>query len=56
MCSLRPEFSKEQMNKVLRELCSEARQRIWEKEPDYIFEVGGKRLTKSVKVETPLKI
>ena len=49
MCNMRPDFSKEQLNKVLRELCSEARQRVWEKEQDYVFEVGGKKLTKAIK-------
>jgi hypothetical protein len=50
MCTLRSDFSQAQMNKVLRELCSEARQRIWEKEPDFMFEVGGKKLCKNVKI------
>jgi len=50
MCNLRPDFSKEQLHKVLRELCSESRQRIWEKQPDYLFDVGGKKLAKTVKI------
>lgn len=44
MVSIRPDFTDEVLQKVLRELCSEARQRIWEKEPDRVFDIAGRKI------------
>ena len=46
MSNIRPKFTKEEFNKVLRELCSESRQKIWKKNPQQVFEINGKKLMK----------
>lgn len=45
-------FSKELSTKVLRELCSEARQRIWKNEPNHVFIINGIEFKKSTKKTT----
>ena len=42
-------FTHETQNKCLRELCSEARQKKWTEDPDFVFDVGGQKLKKSKK-------
>lgn len=39
-------FSEEMNSKVLRELCSEARQRVWKTQANHIFVLNGKELRK----------
>ncbi len=43
------EFSEEVNGKVLRELCCEARQRVWKTEPNHVFSLNGKQLKKQTK-------
>ena len=50
MCSLRSDFTNSQVTKVLREICSESRQKLWKTNPSLIFNVKEKEL-KRVKKE-----
>jgi hypothetical protein len=44
-----PSLSKSEFSTVCRDMCSEARQRIWSSDPKKEFEVGGKILKKGTK-------
>ena len=46
MSNIRPKFVEKDFNTVLRELCSEARQRIWKKSPNTQFLINGKTYKK----------
>ncbi len=42
------EFSNELNTKVLRELCAEARQRVWRQDSSFVFRVNGQDLKKPI--------
>ena len=42
MANIRPKFAKQEFNTVLRELCCDARQRIWKKSSETEFLINGK--------------
>lgn len=51
MAKIRPTFSEENNNKILRELCAEARQKIWKKDQTRQFAIGKEVFIKNSKKE-----
>ena len=52
---IRPDFTNDDFNIVCRELCCEARQRIWDENPSTVFNIAGKEFKKTIKPKKTTK-
>ena len=47
---IRPEFTTDIMRKCRTDVASDARQHVWKKDPEFVFNVAGRELKKKAKI------